>query len=136
MRSPSVSSCPVLSVVILRPIASIVPIISCPNTCGIPLSILGPCPRQKCKSEPQIFAMRIRTSMSSGVTDGIGYSRNSIGVCGCVKMATFPVFIFFKFSLRFGEMGLGFDVHFRRAVPNVVWNFSTVPLMTSFFFKN
>jgi len=44
-------------------------------------------------------------------------------MCLC-EDGNFSSFHIFNYSLRFGEANLGFDVQFRRVVPNVVWDFA------------
>jgi hypothetical protein len=67
MRSPAASGCPRMSCETPSPMATIVPMISCPSTPG---QGLGRCPRYEWMSERQIVDIRTSTSPPRGGRSG------------------------------------------------------------------
>src|SRR5262249_48616555 len=88
MASPPFSRCPRQSLRTFLPRRKISPTISWPDTMARFLGKPGPCPRQMCRSEPQMLAQWILTKMSSDPTLGSGYSRNAISFRGPPNTAT------------------------------------------------
>src|SRR5262249_52440863 len=88
---PSRSGRPSESVFTCAPSLATRPVISWPNSQPSSGSRSGASPRQKCRSDPQMFATVTRMRTPSGSTSGIGTSRSSKGLPGPKKSAALAV---------------------------------------------